>query len=204
MNARLVSVQDSGLKTNPWASLYDERIRVMQIEREGMCIAEMFVYNANKLGYKTLISPPFMPNTQLVRYIDVSIQELVTSIDAYCESGRWSYWKFDFPVGDELAAGFPPRLLLNQKYTYRITELSNWRDGATSKLRNDINKMERYSFEVSESLPTHFNFFEGKLKEVGLHETQVLQRSADVDGFYFVEEKEGKFVACCLLQDDTV
>ena len=204
MKVQLVSPRDSGLATSAWTSLYDERLGVLRIDVEGKCVAEMFVYDVNKWGYQSLITPSFMPNTQLVRYSEVSINDLVEAIDAFCERGTWSYWKFDFPVGEEFAAGFPPTLLIHQKYTYRISELNNWRAGATSKLRNDINKMDRYTFEVSESLPSHFDFFERKLREVGLKETQILRNSAESNGFYFVEEREGRFVACCLLQGDTV
>lgn len=203
MMVQLIDPKQSMLAHSSWVDLYDERLRVMRFEEEGV-LAEMFVFETNKLGYRTLITPPFMPNTHLAIFKRVDFAELVVAMEAFCKNGSWSYVKFDFPIGNQLAAGFPSTFNLHQKYTYRLNALEAWRDGATSKLRNDINKLDRYSFSVCEALPKHYNFFVEKLRSVGFSELEIMQRTCHAEGFYFVEEANGKFVACCLEEDGVV
>jgi len=203
MTVKLIDPKLSMLAQSAWIGLYDERLRVMRFEEE-VVLAEMFVYETNKMGYRTLITPPFMPNTHLVNFKGVDFGELVRALEGFCHHGNWSYVKFDFPIGNQLAAGFPTTFNVHQKYTYRLNSLINWRDGATSKLRNDINKLDRYSFSVSNQLPKHIDFFLAKLKTVGFSELEIMQRTSQAEGFYFVEEATGKFVACCLQEEGVV
>lgn len=200
---QLISPSQSAFASSAWLPLYDQRLKVLQwVHDEGR--AEMFVYETNRWGYRTLITPPYMPNTQLTFTGEVQFAAFGKALAEYCNLGNWSYWKFDFPIGNQVAADFPPTLNVREKYTYRIESLSNWRDMATSKLRNDINKMDRYHFQVNAGRANYIEFFKMKLASVGLKHVEILERSTLSDAFYFIEEKEGRYVACCVHQGDVV
>lgn len=208
--------REGSLFGSEWLNIFnfDPRLQVLLVtENGGQNIAACLLWDTRKKYFRSLITPPLMPNCGWIWLADfdktatrISKQkEALSSAIEFLSSGIWSYWKIDFPSDNKdfqsaIWKGIHPK----QKYTYRLPLNEDWRDSADAKLKNILKKQEAFSFERRPFNCNEFNEFHSVLatkgvKHVALFEEALTRPQANL---FTVVGDEGKYMAMCLLMNN--
>ena len=223
MKIEIVSAVDFSFSTSAQGSLFgsiwkdvfnsDERLKVLVVSEDGgQLVSACLVWDTQRKFYRSLITPPLMPNvgwTWLAYYEKSSRRiskekEVLAAVVSYLDSGVWDFWKLDFPheFKDFQAAiwkGIQPK----QKYTYRLNLNSDWREGVDSKLKNILKKKDSFHFEVRPFSTEEFDNFSVTLSSKGVKHVELFKKvsTAVHENIYIVIGDEGKYKALCLLMN---
>ncbi len=188
----------------------DDRLGVLVVSEDGgQPVAACLVWDTQRKFFRSLITPPLMPNvgwTWLAQYEKSTTRiskekEALATLVSYLNSGVWNFWKLDFPheFKDFQAAiwkGIQPK----QKYTYRLNLNSDWSERVDSKLKNILKKKDSFRFEVRPFSTIEFDNFISVLSSKGVKHAGLLKEvSTDFHKYvYTVVGEEGKYLALCL------
>jgi hypothetical protein len=188
----------------------DERLGVLVVSEDGgQPVSACLVWDTQRKFFRSLITPPLMPNvgwTWLAYYEKSSTRiskekEILSALMEYLSSGIWDFWKLDFPheFKDFQAAiwkGIQPK----QKYTYRLSLTSDWREAVDSKLKNILKKKDSFNFEVRPFSRDEFGDFIDSLSSKGVKHAGLLQKVSTEfqENIYTVIGDGGKYKALCL------
>ena len=220
MKIEIVSAVDFSFSSSAQGSLFgsiwkdvfncDERLGVLIVSEDGgQPVSACLVWDTQRKFFRSLITPPLMPNTGwtwLSHYEKSSTRiskekEVLAAVVSYLNSGVWDFWKLDFPheFKDFQAAiwkGIQPK----QKYTYRLNLHSDWREGVDSKLKNILKKKDSFNFEVRPFSMDEFGDFIAFLSSKGVKHAGLLQKVSTEfhQNIYTVIGDGGKYKALCL------
>ncbi len=223
MKIEIVSAKDfvfskvsaEGLFGGMWKEVFadDDRLGVLLISEEGgQPVSACLVWDTQKKIYRSLITPPLMPNigwVWLANYeksstrISKEKEVLATLID-FLSSGVWHFWKLDFPCEfkdfqSAIWKGIQPK----QKYTYRLNLDSDWKVGIDSKLKNILKKKDSFEFELRPFSQSEFNDFNSTLSLKGVKHVELFEDVATEfhENIFTVVGEGGKYKALCLLKN---
>lgn len=196
----------------------DNRLRVLKVSEDGgQAIAACFVWDTQKRFFRSLITPPLMPNTGWVWLTDFEKpstriskeKEVLSALLDFLNSGNWSFWKLDFPSDfKDFQSAIWKGIVPKQKYTYRLELKSDWLDHVDSKLKNILKKKETFHFEKRSFSSEEFLDFQETLSSKGVRHVELLQSicasGTGTDSFFTVVGDGGKYKALCLNMNDVV
>ena len=188
----------------------DESLGVLVVSEDGgQPVSACLVWDTQRKFFRSLITPPLMPNvgwTWLAYYEKSSTRiskekEVLSSLMEYLSSGIWDFWKLDFPhefkdIQAAIWKGIQPK----QKYTYRLSLTSDWREAVDSKLKNILKKKDSFNFEVRPFSRDEFGDFIDSLSSKGVKHAGLLQKVSTEfqKNIYTVIGDGGKYKALCL------
>ena len=223
MKIEIISAVDFSFSTSAQGSLFgsiwkdvfnsDERLKVLVVSEDGgQLVSACLVWDTQRKFFRSLITPPLMPNTgwTWLAYYEKSStriskeKEILAAVVSYLNSSVWDFWKLDFPheFKDFQAAiwkGIQPK----QKYTYRLNLNSDWREDVDSKLKNILKKKDSFNFEVRPFSQEEFDNFSSTLFSKGVRHVELFKKVSTAlhENIYIVVGDEGKYKALCLLMN---
>lgn len=201
-----------------WSNAFkdDDRLRVLLIlEDGGQPLAACMVWDTQKKWFRSLITPPLMPNCGWIWLSEFDKiptriskeKEVVSFLIDYLNKGHWNYWKLDFPsTMTDFQVAIWKGLSPKQKYTYQLSLKSDWLEKADSKLKNILKKKDSFQLEVKSFDETEFNEFEQTLFSKGVKHMHLLRGACLEPNEYFfsVVGEGGKYKALCLFVNGVV
>jgi hypothetical protein len=131
-------------------------------------------------------------------------KEVLKALLSFVGSGKWGYWKFDFPVEyTDFQEAIWKGTLPKTKYTYRILDLNNWEERIDSKLRNKLKRSSDFSFEVRPFNENELSLFMNSISSKGVAHEQLLSKFNalnSVSAFTVIAEG-GEYQAFCAIAD---
>ena len=191
---------------------YGSELKLMLFKEDAEVIAVMWVWESGKKLLNSLITPPFLPNcwlTFLNEYDKPATKrakekEVLKALLSFVESGKWNYWKFDFPVEytdfqEAIWKGKVPKT----KYTYRILGLNNWEEKIDSKLRNKLKRFTDFSFEARPFSTSEMELFMQGTATKGVAHEQLLSQFNQLNSSsaFTVTAENGEYQALCVIVD---
>ena len=164
---------------------YGSELLLLKFMEDAEIIAVMWVWESGKKLLNSLITPPFSPNCWLTFLNDydkpatkrAKEKEVQKALLSFVGSGKWGYWKFDFPVEyTDFQEAIWKGTLPKTKYTYRILDLENWEEKIDSKLRNKLKRFSDFSFEVRPFDQSELNVFMSSSASKGVAHEQLLSK----------------------------
>lgn len=208
-------VAADGLFGEMWKDVFarDHRLGVLLVSEEGgQRVSACLVWDTQKKYFRSLITPPLMPNVGwvwLANYEKSSTRiskekEVLTALVDYLSAGVWDFWKLDFPCEfKDFQAAIWKGIYPKQKYTYRLNLNSNWKDGVDSKLKNILKKKDSFEFELRAFSKTEFEDFNTALGLKGVKHVELFKGVATEfhENVFTVVGDGGKYKALCLLKN---
>lgn len=191
---------------------YGSELLLLKFMEDAEIIAVMWVWESGKKLLNSLITPPFSPNcwlTFLNEYDKPATKrakekEVQKALLSFAGSGKWGYWKFDFPVEyTDFQEAIWKGTLPKTKYTYRILDLENWEEKIDSKLRNKLKRFSDFSFEVRPFDQSELNVFMSSSASKGVAHEQLLSKFNALNSWaaFTVIAEGGNYQAFCAIVD---
>jgi len=189
---------------------YGSELKLLQFKEDAEVVAVMWVWESGKKLLNSLITPPFLPNcwlTLLNEYDKPATKrakekEVLKALLSFVESGKWGYWKFDFPIEytdfqEAIWKGTVPKT----KYTYRILNPKNWEDNIDSKLRNKLKRSSDFSFQVRPFTDAEVGLFMNSSSSKGVAHEHLLANfnSLNSTSAFTVIAEGGQYQAFCAI-----
>ena len=192
---------------------YGSELLLLKFMEDAEIIAVMWVWESGKKLLNSLITPPFSPNCWLTFLNDydkpatkrAKEKEVQKALLSFVGSGKWGYWKFDFPVEyTDFQEAIWKGTLPKTKYTYRILDLKSWEEKIDSKLRNKLKRFSDFSFEVRPFDQSELHVFMSSSASKGVAHEQLLSKfNALNSSAAFTVIAEGvNYQAFCAIVDD--
>ena len=189
---------------------YGSELKLLKFMEDSEVVAVMWAWESGKKLFNSLITPPFSPScwlTLLNSYDKPATQrakekDVMKALLSFVESGKWGYWKFDFPVDyTDFQEAIWKGTLPKTKYTYRILDLRNWEEKIDSKLRNKLKRFSEFSFEVRPFVQSEMNLFMSSSASKGVAHEQLLSKfnGLNSSSAFTVIAEEGNYQAFCII-----